>query len=304
MTANEWRNFGKFITIDDRKLFVIDTDPIASDKDTMVIISGHPLNSYDYHHIINILKDYYRVIIHDHAGFGFSDEPEEYTYSLLDQAQDCIKLYSKLKLKEFTILASQYGAMVAKEILHKKNYNLIPFNIKNVVITKNNSTQLYSSLDAIYYLNKNKQLPKYKKVLVNHQEQSLFNSDDNSAFDRKYKDDDKVRRIWENFQSKEKQKDILAISSFNEEIFLYWHRWINALKESKVRVQYFWKKDDFTNIQDTLLLTSTYEKENLVMIENTKCYTIENEPEQWLLMVLNEIDKGSYFSFRKSAFVS
>ena len=31
----------------------------------------------DYHQIIDMLKDYYRVIIHDHAGFGFSDEPKE-----------------------------------------------------------------------------------------------------------------------------------------------------------------------------------------------------------------------------------
>ena len=248
MTAKEWKDSGKFINIDNNNIFVIDTDPIASKKETIVIISGYPLNSFDYSQIIDILKDYYRVIIHDHLGFGFSDEPEEYAYSLMNQANDCVKLYCKLKLKDFTILASQYGAMVAKEILHKKNYNLISFNIREVVITKNNSDQLYTSLNTIYYLNSNKHLPKYKEVLANCSDKSLFNSHEDSAFNEKYKDDEKVRVIWENFKTKEKQKDFLILSSYNEEKFLYWHRWVNALKDSKVRVHYFWRKDDLTNI--------------------------------------------------------
>ncbi len=304
MTAQDWKNLGKFVNIDDNNLFVIDTDPIASKKETIVIISGYPLNSYDYHQIIGMLKDYYRVIIHDHAGFGFSDEPQNFTYSILDHANDCVKLYSKLKLKEFTIIASQYGAMIAKELLHKKNYNLIPFQIKDVVITKNNSDQLYSSINAIYYLNSNKKLPKYKEVLANYTDKSLFNTHDNSAFDEKYKDDEKVRVIWENFQTKEKQKEILVLSSYNEEIFLYWHRWINAMKESKVRIHYFWRKDDFTNIQDALLLSSTYQKENIQMVENRNCYTIENEPKSWLLMVLDEIDKNIFHTVKRETFVS
>ncbi|MDP5092748.1 MAG: alpha/beta fold hydrolase [Polaribacter sp.] len=304
MNAQDWKDSGKFVSVDNNKLFVIDTDPIATEKETIVIISGYPLNSYDYHQIIDMLKDYYRVIIHDHAGFGFSDEPKDYNYSILNHANDCIKLYSQLKLKEFTIIASQYGAMIAKELLHKKNYNLIPFQIKDVVITKNNSDQLYSSINAIYYLNSNKHLPKYKEVLANYEDKSLFNTHDDSAFDVKYKDEDKVRVIWENFQTKEKQKEILILSSYNEEIFLYWHRWINAMKESKVRIHYFWRKDDFTNIQDALLLSSTYKKENFVMVENKNCYTIENEPKSWLLMILDEINKTTYNILKRETFVS
>ena len=54
MTAQDWKDSGKFIDINENKLFVIDTDPATSDKETIVIISGYPLNSFDYHQIIGL----------------------------------------------------------------------------------------------------------------------------------------------------------------------------------------------------------------------------------------------------------
>ncbi|MBT4679845.1 MAG: alpha/beta fold hydrolase, partial [Flavobacterium sp.] len=91
MTANEWKSKGEFITVNDRKLFVIDTSSFFSTEDkvpteTMVVLHGYPTSSYDYYKVLPELSKHYRVIIHDHLGFGFSDKPLDYSYSLLDQA--------------------------------------------------------------------------------------------------------------------------------------------------------------------------------------------------------------------------
>ena len=53
MTANDWKSKGEFITVNDRKLFVIDTSSFFSSDnkiptETMVILHGYPTSSYDY----------------------------------------------------------------------------------------------------------------------------------------------------------------------------------------------------------------------------------------------------------------
>lgn len=36
------------------------------------------------------------------------------------------------------------------------------------------------------------------------------------------------------------------------------------------------------------------------MVEKNKCYTLENEVEKWLFIILNEIDKKSYYNLKKA----
>lgn len=304
MTAEEWKSYGQFVSVDNNNIFVIDTENPESTKETIVILHGHPMSSYDYHKILPLLSEHYRVIIHDHFGFGFSDLPNSYCYSLIDQAKVCVALWRKLNLKSFTIVASQYGCMIAKEILFQKNANLIPFNIKSIVFSNNNSKQVYSSLGAIHSLINNKNLAKYKEVLINYKNKEFFHSVKNDETNEKYGKQENVDAIWKKFNQLESQKEILVLSSYNEEIYLYWHRWVKALKDATIPIKVFWRKDDLANAKEILLHLATYQKENIKIIENSKCYVIEEEPKSWLLMILKEIDKSFYHSLKEECFTS
>ena len=76
MRAQEWRNKGGFVTVFGRKIFVIDTavnsNSSANNKKTLVLLHGYPTSSYDYYKVLPQLSEKYRVILHDHLGFGFS----------------------------------------------------------------------------------------------------------------------------------------------------------------------------------------------------------------------------------------
>ena len=78
------------------------------------IITYLSTTAYDYHKIIPLLSEFYRVVIHDHFGFGFSDLPDTYCYSLIDQANVCVELWKTLKLKRFTILSDGFGNNIGK----------------------------------------------------------------------------------------------------------------------------------------------------------------------------------------------
>ncbi|WP_445747251.1 alpha/beta fold hydrolase [Polaribacter sp.] len=296
MTAQEWKSYGKFVRINNNDLFVIDTaQDETSSKETIVIINGYPSTTYDYHRIIPILSEYYRVIVHDHFGFGFSDLPNTYCFSLMDQANVCIELWKKLNLKNFTILADGYGSKVAKEILYKKNANFISFNIKKLLICNSVTNDIYSDLNTITSFINNKKLAKYKDILMNYKSNHFYQlSEENN----KYKDKEKIDRIWQKFNELENQKEALVLCCYNEESYLYWHRWMGALKETNVPVKILWRKDDLSNIKNILLHIASNHHNNIEIIENKNCFVLDKEPINWLLMVLKELDQSIYHSYK------
>ena len=89
MISKEWKNQGEFIRVKGHNLFVIDQG--HSDK-VMVILHGYPTSSYNYYKVLPELAKHYHVIIHDHLGFGFSDKPLDYSYSLMEQEDIALAL--------------------------------------------------------------------------------------------------------------------------------------------------------------------------------------------------------------------
>lgn len=72
-------------------MFII--DEIQSDKNsmnispekTLIILHGFPTSTYDYVDALDYLKtEFSRVILMDFIGFGFSDKPSNYSYSLFE----------------------------------------------------------------------------------------------------------------------------------------------------------------------------------------------------------------------------
>ena len=66
---------------------------------TLILIHGFPTSSYDYYDVIDKLSQDYTVLVFDHLGFGFSDKPLDYTYSLVDQAEQTLALWRQLGIK-------------------------------------------------------------------------------------------------------------------------------------------------------------------------------------------------------------
>ena len=79
----------------------------GSAKETIILIHGFPTSSFDYFDVIDQLSEKYRVVVFDHIGFGFSDKPSSnYTYSLLDQAEQALALWTRLGIKWVFIMLS------------------------------------------------------------------------------------------------------------------------------------------------------------------------------------------------------
>ena len=290
MTANDWKSKGEFITVNDRKLFVIDTSSFFSSEDkipteTMVILHGYPTSSYDYYKVLPELSKHYRVIVHDHLGFGFSDKPLNYSYSLLDQADLALQLWQQLGVKKVHLLAHDYGTSVATEIIARDNNNELTIEIENLTLCNGSMHIELSQLRTIQKLLKNKWLGKYVAKLTTY---AIFSKNlRNVYFDKTKVSNNELKDIWMQLEYNEGRKVIHKLSQYINERYIYWNRWIGALKETNLQTNIVWAKNDPIAVPAIARLIATEISNNkLFWIENTGHFPMLENPDEWLNCIL------------------
>jgi len=124
LSTVEWGKSGAYLTIKGRQIFFLDTletDHTYKTKDVIVLIHGFPTSSWDWAKIWDPLASSYRLIALDMLGFGLSDKPDPHSYSIHEQADIVEGVIAQLKLKNFHVLAHDYGDTVAQELLARQN---------------------------------------------------------------------------------------------------------------------------------------------------------------------------------------
>jgi pimeloyl-ACP methyl ester carboxylesterase len=90
------------------------------DAPVLLLIHGFPTASWDWAPLWDTLTARYRVLTLDMVGFGFSDKPVDYDYSILDQADLLESFLRANKVGRYHVLAHDYGDTVAQELLARQ----------------------------------------------------------------------------------------------------------------------------------------------------------------------------------------
>jgi pimeloyl-ACP methyl ester carboxylesterase len=120
--AEDWLRRGSFFAwrprgADAAEVQVFHVEMGAADAPAIVLVHGFPTSSIDYFAVASLLRDEYRVCTIDFPGFGFSDKPLGWGYSLQRDAQ-LLEHYMAdvLGLESAIVYAHDRGSSVA--ILH------------------------------------------------------------------------------------------------------------------------------------------------------------------------------------------
>jgi pimeloyl-ACP methyl ester carboxylesterase len=108
-----WRKAGTFRLHRGHRVFFRD----ESEGPVLLVLHGFPSSSYDFAPLWSDLIVRFRVVTLDLLGFGFSEKPPKYPYSLKDQANLVEALGKQLGLKKVHVLAHDYGVSVAQELI-------------------------------------------------------------------------------------------------------------------------------------------------------------------------------------------
>jgi haloalkane dehalogenase len=81
----------------------------------VVMLHGNPTWSFFYRHLIEALRDSYRIIVPDHIGCGLSDKPDDsqYDYTLVSRVNDLEFLLDHLGLNRgLTLVMHDWGGII------------------------------------------------------------------------------------------------------------------------------------------------------------------------------------------------
>lgn len=97
---------------------------------TLILLHGIPVNSSIYEKLIPLLSKNFRIIAPDFIGFGNSDKPLDFEYSIKNYTDMLKNFLNALNLKNFSLVAMDFGLIVAiNYIINNPKYpkNLIMF---------------------------------------------------------------------------------------------------------------------------------------------------------------------------------
>lgn len=117
-SLNNWYNLSDAF---DWKGYRIVYKIAKSDKPWLLLIHGFPTSSYDWNEIWEPLSQRFSIVALDMLGFGYSDKPNPYPYSIMTQADLVEDLMKFLEINECHLLAHDYGDTVAQELMARCN---------------------------------------------------------------------------------------------------------------------------------------------------------------------------------------
>ncbi|PKH52023.1 hypothetical protein CXF68_15570 [Tenacibaculum sp. Bg11-29] len=284
MKSLEWKSKGVFIKINKHTLFVIDE---GNSENTLVILHGYPTSSFDYYKALPYLAKKYRVIIHDHLGFGFSDKPLDYSYSLIEQADMALLLWKKLALQNVTLLAHDYGTSVATEIIARHNQNQLNINIEKLILSNGSMHIELAKLRTIQKLLKNKITGKWVAKLAN---QAIFNRNiQNIYFDASKISQEELNEMWFQINYNNGRNVIHLLSNYINERYFFWYRWIGALTQTKIETNIIWATHDPIAVKAIAeQLHKEIPNNELHWLESTGHFPMLEKPKEWSELVLKE----------------
>jgi pimeloyl-ACP methyl ester carboxylesterase len=101
---------------------------------TVLLLHGFPTWSYDYAEVAENLACDHEVITLDFLGYGASDKPNPYAYSVAESADIVEDLAAHLELGPVRLVVHDYGGIVGQELLDRVLAGRLSVRIASLVV--------------------------------------------------------------------------------------------------------------------------------------------------------------------------
>ncbi len=100
----------------------------------VLMLHGFPTWSYDYAEVAADLAADHDVVTLDFLGYGVSDKPDPYDYTVAESADIVEELVAHLSLDGVDLVVHDYGAIVGQELLDRRRRDALGFAVRSVTI--------------------------------------------------------------------------------------------------------------------------------------------------------------------------
>jgi pimeloyl-ACP methyl ester carboxylesterase len=243
--TRRWLEWGRHFEIEDKRVFVYE----RGEGPAVLLLHGFPTSGYDWLGVIDGLAESYRCVALDFPGYGLSDKPAAYSYSLFQQTDIVEGLAKALDVDEAHIVSHDVGTSVHTELLAREQEGRLGFRILTSTFLNGSMLQDMATITP------------FQKLLASNQTlpQAIAISDNMSA---NYIDglksvmkrpeclsDEDIAVMNDLIRYQDGNRRLPALSLYMRERYIHRERWIGALKKANP-VQFVWADGDpVANVQ-------------------------------------------------------
>jgi pimeloyl-ACP methyl ester carboxylesterase len=207
---------------------------------TVLMLHGFPTWSYDYAEVANDLAADHDVITLDFLGYGASDKPNPYQYSVTDSADVVEDLAAHLHLDAVRLVIHDYGGIVGQELVGRAQAGQLGFSIDSVVLL--NCGIVYSAYRPTC-LQKLLILPVIGRLLAGRITPGRFRSALDGARGSRITDTE-FDDLWHGVSRQGGHKIAHLLIRYNAERAAHHRRWEKALADWEGPLHLVWGLDD------------------------------------------------------------
>jgi pimeloyl-ACP methyl ester carboxylesterase len=129
-----WLAAGRHEQVAGRRLFVYERGQAGAARGqapTLLLLHGFPTSCYDWRGVVERLSERARTIAPDLLGFGLSDKPAAYSYSLFQQADTIEELLTSLNVRAAHVVSHDLGTSVHCELLARQAEGRLGFELQS-----------------------------------------------------------------------------------------------------------------------------------------------------------------------------
>jgi pimeloyl-ACP methyl ester carboxylesterase len=241
-----WLDRGSHQNVCGRRVFVIDSAPSKAyaRRAPLLILHGFPSSSFDWHLILPELSRKRRVVLFDFPGFGFSDKPERYSYSLFEQADVVEALAERMGLERPHVVAHDMGVSVASELLARRQRKLLKGDLASLLLM---SAGVYEDLAKVTTSQKVLLTP-LGPAFAGLGVGAVFRLQVQQVFERPVPAGE-VSAMWEQIVYLDGHKRMAQIIGYLRERARFEERWIGALRTAEdIPIHLLWGSHDPTSL--------------------------------------------------------
>lgn len=101
---------------------------------TVLLLHGFPTWSFDWAAVAADLERDHEVLTLDFLGYGASDKPDPYDYSVAESADIVEQLVAQVGVSELDLVIHDYGSIVGQELLDRHRRGVLGFSVRSVTL--------------------------------------------------------------------------------------------------------------------------------------------------------------------------
>lgn len=232
---------GRYVRLLDGRVFVMDTgERLRTNVPPLIILHGFPTSCHDFVPCIETLKASRRVLTFDFLGFGLSDKPKRFSYSLHEQTDLALAVAREAGISRAHVWAHDMGTSVATELCARRERGLL-HDLELASLTLMNGS-VHVELAKLTLGQKLLRSP-LGSVFVRVSNRASFQRQMRALFAQPVA----AATLEEMWQLLELNDGVLRLPStirYVSERYLYWDRWIGALRRLELPTLIAWGERD------------------------------------------------------------